>query len=269
MGTLIENIKKTKIVQFLKYTCFNLLFNFRCNLRKIGFSDGRFLELKSLKGRYQGKRCFIVCTGPSLTKEDLQLIKDEYTFGMNSICKYIELEGWVPTFYGIQDNKVFESLGESVEASSKCQMRFVCNKIYKRKKLDKSWIRFPLNTSYNAYNSSVHKKYQVKFSDDCYSVVYNGYSITYSLIQIAVYMGFSKIFILGADNSYNPNGKHHFVETGHVSKDAYNYTSKFNAGYESAKKYIEGKNISIVNVTRGGALEVFQRANLEDILNEK
>lgn len=54
--------------------------------------------LKQYKNKYDGKRCFIVATGPSLTVEDLSLLKNEITFGMNSICMSSKLTDWIPTF---------------------------------------------------------------------------------------------------------------------------------------------------------------------------
>ena len=39
--------------------------------RSLGWKDRRFMPLKRYKDKYKGKRCFITCTGPSLTIEDL------------------------------------------------------------------------------------------------------------------------------------------------------------------------------------------------------
>ena len=71
--------------------------------RRNGFDDNRFSRLKSLKGKYAGKRCFITCTGPSLTIEDLEKLEGEYVFGMNSISLIHDKTKWKPDFYGIQD----------------------------------------------------------------------------------------------------------------------------------------------------------------------
>ena len=42
-------------------------------------------QLKSLHNKFAGKRCFIVGNGPSLNKLDLNLLKDEFSFAVNSI----------------------------------------------------------------------------------------------------------------------------------------------------------------------------------------
>lgn len=82
--------------------------------RKNGFIDEQFAKIKSLEGIHRNERCFIVATGPSLTMEDLQLIKDEVTFGMNSITRIFDKTDWRPTYYGIQDRQVYEKMERSI-----------------------------------------------------------------------------------------------------------------------------------------------------------
>ena len=42
-------------------------------------------ELKSYKNIHKGERCFIIGTGPSLKTEDLDKLKDEFTFSSHRI----------------------------------------------------------------------------------------------------------------------------------------------------------------------------------------
>ena len=58
-----------------------------------------FLWIKDYRNMYEGKRCFIIATGPSLTVEDLEKLKNEYTFGMNSLCLAGDRTDFVPTFF--------------------------------------------------------------------------------------------------------------------------------------------------------------------------
>ena len=44
-----------------------------------------FNKILSYKNKYKNKRCFIIGTGPSLEINQLELLKNEYTFSMNSI----------------------------------------------------------------------------------------------------------------------------------------------------------------------------------------
>lgn len=59
--------------------------------------------LKTLKGIHAGKRCFIIGNGPSLCAEDLDKLKDEYTFAANRIYEIFYLTEWRPTYYFVVD----------------------------------------------------------------------------------------------------------------------------------------------------------------------
>ena len=58
----------------------------------------QFLSIIACKNSQKGKRCFIIAPGPSLTKQDVNKLKGEYTFAVNSvfkIFKYHCLYKWV------------------------------------------------------------------------------------------------------------------------------------------------------------------------------
>ena len=58
-----------KIYHILRYRYW---FEF-CGTLGIGQDKRR----KDIKGKYKGKRCFITATGPSLTVDDLELLRNE------------------------------------------------------------------------------------------------------------------------------------------------------------------------------------------------
>ena len=235
----------------------------------MGLKDNRFEPLRQMKGKYAGKRCFIACTGPSLTIKDLELLKNEYVFGMNSICLIHDQTDWKPDFFGIQDKNVFEKVKDTLLKTDNglCIMPYGFKKNYQT---PDNWIYFHMSGSYHLYEMD-YNKFFAKFSNDCYNTVYDGYSITYALLQIAVYMGFSELYLIGADCSYMGK-KRHFIEHGHSNSEFEALAAqRLYASYGEAKKYAEAHGIKIVNVTRGGCLELFPRETLENTLarNEK
>lgn len=233
-----------------------------------GKEDLRYLPLLNTKDKYLNDRCFIVATGPSLSIDDLDLIKDEYCFSMNSICKLYDKTFWRPTFYGIQDRHVFLKLKDVAEKYF-CDYRctFVTDEIYNMisQFAKEKVIRFPHNVAYHRYDQEFGNFYS-RFSDNAYAMVYDGYSITYSLLQIAIYMGFKEIYLLGCDCNYQAGQKNHIVESGYIDKNAYLNHDKMMTGYIEAKKYADEHGIKIINCTRGGMLEVFPRMTLEEVL---
>ena len=84
------------------------------NRRVNGKSYPQYVWLKGIKDSHKGERCFIVACGPSLTYADLELIKDEYTFGMNSGVLTFDKTGWRPNFYAVQDEYVFNKLQPNI-----------------------------------------------------------------------------------------------------------------------------------------------------------
>ena len=47
-------------------------------------------EIKVFKNKHDGQRCFIIGNGPSLTAEDLNLLKNEVTFAANRIYNFVK-----------------------------------------------------------------------------------------------------------------------------------------------------------------------------------
>lgn len=235
-------------------------------LRFAGADDDRFAKIRSLKGMYKGKRCFITCTGPSLTIEDLELLKNEYVFGMNSICLIHDKTDWKPDFYGIQDINVYDKINETLLTTDNGQV-FAPYYYKVNRGTPEDWVYFHMSGDYHLYDRYYTGKFYSKFSDDCYATVYDGFSITYSIMQIAIYMGFDELYLLGADCNYLGNNQH-FIETGHQVKDwdAQTVGARLSASYNEAKKFADAHGIKIINVTRGGLLEVYPREKLEDVL---
>ena len=271
---LIEKLKENKIIRkiwFLPrkfiWKINNIIIEKDAKKRKNGFVDDKFSQLYKLKKLYEGERCFIISTGPSLRLSDIELLKNEITFSMNSICRIFNETNWRPTFYGIQDRFVYPKMEELINKSFNGQSNvFISDELDRLYNIQSSFVKFPFNSVYHLYDQQFGNFYS-KFSPDAYSVVYDGYSITYSLIQIAIYMGFKEIYLLGADCNYIKGGNNHFVESGHYDKKEYLNHDKMITGYKAAKEYADNNNIKIVNCTRGGMLEVFPRKPLEEVLD--
>ena len=100
-----------------------LLSSFFVNI--LGLAKSTRKNLEQCKNKYKGKRCFIIGNGPSLTKEDLEKLKGEYTFASNKIYKLFDKTSWRPDFYAIFDENVGKSEGtmENVDRLQ-CEFKF-------------------------------------------------------------------------------------------------------------------------------------------------
>lgn len=271
----ISIIKRNKILFFIAiqikkvqyFFLFRILFNIKRFIRVLDLQPSSpYEKMKELKNVHEGERCFIIATGPSLSIQDLEKLNNEKTFSMNSICLLEEDTNWRPTYYGIQDMGVYNSLKDQITQFCKdVQGVLIGDNLAKKIDFSKDNYVFPINFLNHMLE---HRKYHSKFSDNAYSVVYSGYSITYSLLQIAVYMGFKQIYLIGADCNYPINMKHHFKEYSYVDPSFSEAHDRMIAAYKVAKKYTETHNVKIYNATRGGMLEVFERVNLDNVLSE-
>ncbi len=259
-----------KFCCFLAFAIINWYYEISSFLRCHGISSGKYKTLLTYKDSYIGQRCFIIATGPSLTIDDLEKLDGEYTFGMNSICLLYDKTSFRPTFYGIQDQFVFKSLREPLyQHYGNSSNVFVSDRVTRYNKIPKAWNVFPLNVAYNSYDRWFTNRFYSRFSDDCYRMVYSGFSITQSLIQLAVYMGFRELYLIGADCSFSKEGSNHVAEHGVSDAQIDTARDRNLAGYKAALEYAQAHDIGIYNATRGGELELFPRVALEDILQRE
>lgn len=233
--------------------------------RYAGFADDKDNKIRGFKNSHEG-RCFILATGPSLTIADLKKVEMEWTFGVNSICKVTHELGWEPTYFGIQDQNVYEKLKVDMDKLEK-STGFIGNTINLDQNPTFNWCEYPLNLLNHQYTYDVFKS---KFSNNSFLAVYDGYSVVYSMLQIAVYMGFKEIYLLGCDCNYSDDrNKQHFVETGVFDPTYKTAGERMIFAYKKAKQYADKHGIHIYNATRGGMLEVFPRVDLDDVLDIK
>lgn len=233
--------------------------------------------LKTLKGIHDGKRCFIIGNGPSLRASDLDKLKEEYTFAANRIFEIFDETEWRPSFYLAVDPDFLKENLEKLTSYDLDHLFLAIN--------EKKMTGYPVNKVTRIYFTDIiFKIYKPPIWNDLTSYVSmdisnhfsNGYTVTFQALQLAIYMGFTEIYLLGVDFNYSviydAEGKVHRDEsvTDYFNGKTYpsslqNYASNLQA-YYAAREYCVNHNIRIMNATRGGKLEVFDRTTLEEIL---
>ena len=247
---------------FKNYVFFQLKFILNKKQRINRNSNNEYKKIQVFKNKHLGERCFILATGPSLTKEDVRRLKYEYTFGMNSICLLFSELGWETTYYGVQDLGVFRKLVDKYQ-DFKNTVFFVGDGIPDLERKKTKSIPFAINYLDHKFS---YKQLNTKFSLDVLKQVYDGYTITYSLIQIAVYMGFKEIYLLGNDCSYPKEvEKQHFMDFGHYDSSTLTARERILYAYQYAKDFLADSDVKIFNATRGGALEIFPRVDFDSL----
>lgn len=239
------------------------------NALHLNFLNKELCEFSKIKNRHIGERCFITCTGPSLLISDLEKLKNEFTFGVNSIITAYAKTSWRPTYYAMVDIYNLGSFlkknpvigGEFSERESFFHYR--ANIKYKTGK-----EKFCL-INYSNHKKSRMKKNKYKLSANPGVCIYDCFTVTNMAVQLAIFMGFKEIYIIGADCNYDPK-KMHFIETEidnkHRNAEWLPGAVELSIqGYRSAKVFAEKHGVKIFNATRGGYLEVFDRVDFDSI----
>lgn len=260
--------------------------NFFSNeIRKKNYREYKsVLKSLNLKDKHKGERCFVIGNGPSLTAEDLELLKDEVTFGVNRIFTIFPETSWRPTYYlcidyiayGLDHEKI-NNIGTELRFIP-TERAFAAGKVYE----EVTYYNRKVNYA-RTENGKIIKRLEIDFSEDVEKEVFGGFTVLYDVFQFAVYMGFKEIYLIGVDHAYPKevlkDGT--IVETGvksdHFGKEydkmfqmlgrngGIAQTYDIEVAYRRAKEACDARGIIVKNATRGGKLEVFERIELESL----
>ena len=230
-------------------------------------------KLRKFKDRHSGERCFVIGNGPSLTVSDLEKIKGEVTFAANKIYLIFNQTDWRPRYHVLEDDYILSQHYEEI----RCWKGFT-------KFINHNWkhlFRGDRNTIWYRWRSPGQPEYP-KFSDDALKGIYGGSTVTYITLQLAYFMGFTRVYLIGVDHNYSLSyqGQAYTVEHSTQHGQDHFTPNYFEPGerrwlprldlielaLQCAKESYESDGRKIFNATRGGKLEVFDRVCLEEVL---
>lgn len=271
-------LKGITIIRLVVWPVINLT-QFQLQRKYLKSRDAQYL--KSLRNIHRGERCFVIGNGPSLKAEDLDRLMGEISFASNRIfCIYPKTK-WRPTYYICVDPYALESGMDSIKNEGTYE-KFI-NFAVKKKETKANEEKYEnIHYIYLKSNFSIKRG---KEKVDCLSDNVSHYftqnaTVTVNAIEFAVHMGFSEMYLLGVDNNYAIK----LDEKGKVYKEKSMRTSYFegvkgeefvaqpvdymNRSYMAAKKFAEENGVKIYNATRGGKLEVFERVDFDELMNQ-
>ncbi len=184
-------------------------------------------DIKELRGAYSDKRCFVIGNGPSLRNAPFDLLKSEFTFGMNLIGLVSDYTDWLPLFYvftSVNFNGGDQPVQTVLKAIDGAKIAFVWDKYKDSSILNKRgnivWI--PVSHTGN-YRPGIAK--DDWWSDDASERVSKYGTTLFPALRIAAYLGFSPLYLIGADgykgahNAEEPDCNH-FHPRYHIKKKA-------------------------------------------------
>lgn len=254
--------QKIKIIDLFDTTMFNKYNNYS--------------SINQYHNIHKGKRCFIVATGPSLNFDDLEMLNkhNEICLSVNKIYRCYTKTKWRANYVGVTDPKILADV--LIDKQNGVEMP---DKLFIGDNNIKCGNIKPIeDCEYFHLNCEDFEPNPPRFSEDMSICSYRGCTVTYDFaLQMAAYMGFSEIYLLGVDHSMTgkiSDVQNHFIENYYTEKekDESHFTASnwdgASLAYQSAENYSRKHGFRIYNATRGGKLEVFERVNFDDLFSD-
>lgn len=240
------------------------------------------LRNRETLGCQEGRRCFVIGNGPSLRRQNLQLLKSEITFVSNGFWKHSVIEYWQPSYYCFADPLIFT--GATV-------MNSFFEQMMRRIKYSQFFVPYDAKNIIESYGLlPADKTRYVKFKGSLGQDELSNLDLTGSMpgvinviqlaIMAALYMKCSPIYLIGLDHDWlsHRGDDTHFYDgptvngyTSNLALGQYSYKHLMQCqlilwnGYEKLRAYADGQGIEIINATDGGFLDVFRRINFSHI----
>lgn len=273
----IKHIRENKVLRMILKPIM-VCYRYKKYLSYQNSEDSKYI--KSLKGIHAGKRCFIVGNGPSLRAEDLEVLRDEICFACNRIYDIFGYTTWRPSYYMCVDKAIVNDMqlnNQKLEILNGSELFFVNGKFVN--KLRKTIDNVHEICLKGKYEISMSKMVMHSVSEDVSNHFTLAQSVSCNMIEMAMYMGFKDIYLIGLDHSFgieidmkgrtviNKDVVPHFKE----QKDRNTYPAQKEAltnCYRLIKEYADQKGIIIRNATRGGQLDVFPRVDFDSLFGK-
>ncbi len=223
-------------------------------------------QLELMRDKYRGQRCVIMGNGPSLNETDLNLLAGERTFGLNRIYLMYDRLGFVPTFHVVVNALVVEQCADDLVSVPSPLFTTWPNRHHLAARQDAVYLQ---------------KLIGPLFSMDPRRGIWEGATVTYVALQLAYYMGFSQVLLVGVDHSFSTKGPAHKVVTS-TGADANHFDPNYfgkgfrwqlpdletsELAYSLARKAFEADGRRVIDCTVGGKLTIFSKADLATALD--
>lgn len=170
---------------------------------------------KELKGIHKGQRCFIVLNGPSLNNYDLSKIEKEISICTNYFYQTANYALIKPRYYCATDTNFFdvqkhpdkkEHIENILKSSGNCKFIFNISYLNNFGLTDRVYVTY-----------SKHMPNMFGIRNKLESISSNFISVSMYAMNLAIYLGFSEIYLLGYD--FEPGVLTHFYKDSNIEKE--------------------------------------------------
>lgn len=263
---------------------------------KFNYSNESIAKIKSLKDRYKGERVFILGNGPSLNLTNLDKLETEVSIASSGIFHIFKDNDYRPTYYTVVDfifaQQYAKIIDRVIQKDNITGILLNSLKKYIQGNDSTVWVNFLPTwvrghySQYTLKNMETNRERPLlpEFSEDLVRGIHDAGTVTYVNLQLAIYMGFKEIYLIGIDHNYHIEKtiktqdddilvSDYEVDPNHFSP---NYTPKghkmavprvsiMESAYYMARKVAESRGVNIYDATKGGKLRVYQKVDYDSL----
>lgn len=222
-------------------------------------------QLKGLKDKEKNRTVLIVANGPSLKKVNFDRLSHLPSIGMNKIYLLFKDTRWRPSFIIAANPLVIK---QSASHFNHSEIKYLIGlKSLKSLTFVKGALYF--------------FQRRERFISTCFDKeVGAGGTITFAAMQLAVHLGANKILLVGLDHRYSETttARNKAVTHRHVGDDINHFDPNYfkdqkwdlpnldvnRESYVLFKNFCDTNSIEIIDLTIDGALDVFEKGELDD-----
>lgn len=222
-------------------------------------------RLRGMHNRHHGETAILVANGPSLNRMDLSPLRHATVIGMNKIFLGFKRFHFYPRYYVAVNAKVIEQSVEQIKALN-------CVKFISKRSGDlipENALTYHIDTQNPA----------ARFCHDITQGVHEGWTVTYAALQVAYFLGFKTVIIIGMDHHFDYNGapnEAHVLDgpdPNHFSPDYFGHGQTWDnpdlahseESYRIARAEFEKDGRRIIDATLDGACTIFEKADFTEL----
>ncbi len=284
---------KNRIKQFLPPLLFNYVNDFR-NYHDFLKHSNLIKTNINLKNKHKGEKCFILGSGPSINDEDLKPLKNEIVFALNNFYVHDDfseiMRGEVEKYYMTapihppQTETEWKDWFSDMEQHMPKNVNLIFGISNQNNNIKSILSHHNLFVNFKKYwyyaGININDYYNYKPRDiDITRMTWIADTISIYSIIVAIYMGFSEIYLLGMDHNYICNNKsnyrfykdgiHQNDEDERMLKDTSLTKHLSFSIYKVFHQYellSNNSDTEIYNTSRNSLLDIFEYVTFKDII---
>lgn len=228
-------------------------------IEKQNFNKENEKKILALKNKYNGERCFIVGGSPSLKLLDLTKLENEYTFTVNYGFKLKDMGLSHSSFHVMMDIYAFldDKIGDILPVDFSDTF-FINAGITSP---------FPDKTIY-LKETSTELDANASFQFDLTKPILNRRTVILACLQLAMFMGFKDIYLIGVDLDYVKNPGHAYQESkGEIARfqSTIQDVEEMYYAIKDASELLEAKSIHIYNASAADGLHFMKKVDFNKL----